>query len=104
MKKRFSEGSSIHDYHDYLIYKAHEKTLMGRYEQNYKNVSKEIQKLLPDVSLSGQWSVDVMQNGGDFWLIDMAQAADSALKECVPAWKLRKAEEDWMPRLGPAKE
>lgn len=32
-----------------------------------------------------------MQNGSDFWLIDMARASESALSECVPKEKLKKA-------------
>lgn len=32
-----------------------------------------------------------MQNGLDFWLIDMARASESALSECVPKEKLKQA-------------
>ena len=32
-----------------------------------------------------------MQNGSDFWLIDMARASESALSECVPKAKLKQA-------------
>lgn len=32
-----------------------------------------------------------MQNGSDFWLIDMARASESALSECVPKEKLKQA-------------
>lgn len=32
-----------------------------------------------------------MQNGSDFWLIDMARALESALSECVPKEKLKQA-------------
>lgn len=32
-----------------------------------------------------------MQNGLDFWLIDMARASESALSECVPKGKLKQA-------------
>ena len=40
-----------------------------------------------------------MQNGNDFYLIDIALAENSALKECVPKSLLKKVEEDWIPRI-----
>ena len=102
MKKRFAEGATtgnMHDAHDYVIYKAHEPVLMKRYEDNKDKVLEHIQKILPDVSLKGQWSIDIMQNGSDFWLIDMATAHTSALSSCVPADKLKKPAENWIPKL-----
>lgn len=99
MLKRFSQGAkdSQHDYHDYLIYKAHEETLMGRYNKNVATVVEHVKEMIPSVDLSGQWSLDIMQNGDDFWLIDMATADTSALNDCVPREKLKKHEENWMP-------
>ena len=32
-----------------------------------------------------------MQNGSDFWLIDMVRASESALSWCVPKEKLKQA-------------
>ena len=43
--------------------------------------------------------MDVMQNGDDFYIIDMALAATSALSECVPNGILKAEKEDWLPRL-----
>jgi hypothetical protein len=41
-----------------------------------------------------------MQNGNDFWLIDMALAENSAFyRECVPADKRCPTEEDWIPKI-----
>ena len=51
----------------------------------------EVSKLLKDCTLNGQWSIDIMQNGSDFWLIDMARASESALSKCVPKGKLKQA-------------
>lgn len=45
-------------------------------------------------------SIDIMQNGSDFYIIDMALAKDSALKECVPEGLIRLQEEDWIPEIG----
>lgn len=91
MKKRFGDLSDKNTpdmIHDYITYTAHEPTLMKRYEENKDAVRDKIAELIPDVNLKGQWSIDVMQNGDDFWLIDMATACTSALRDVVPANKL----------------
>ena len=98
MKKRFARNSDIHDRHDYVIYSMHEKELYRKYVSNKSLVVKEIEELLPDVNLSGQWSIDVMQNGDEFWIIDMAVASESAFyKETVAPELRKKAEENWIP-------
>ena len=102
MKNRFSmqdDASSPHQKHDYVIFKMHEDTLMKRYNDNKDNILLHIKELLPDVKLTGQWSIDIMQNGDTFWLIDMATASSSALRECVPSEKLRVSAENWIPTL-----
>lgn len=94
MKEHFLELGSLNDVqkqHDYINYINHEETLMKRYEENESLVASEVSKLLKDCNLKGQWSIDIMQNGSDFWLIDMARASESALSECVPKEKLKKA-------------
>lgn len=103
MKKRFgheSDADSPHNIHDYCIYLAHEETLMSRYEENKELVCEQIREMLPFVSgLSGQWSIDIMQNGKDFYLIDMALAQNSAFYECVPIGQKRPTKENWLPNL-----
>ena len=79
---------------DYITYSAHEKTLMERYEANKEQIIREVEKLLPDLELDGQWSLDIMQNGDDFYIIDMALADNSALNDCVPKGMLKKTEEN----------
>ena len=94
MKENFLDigvSASIQKNHDYINYINHEETLMKRYEENKSLVISEVSKLLKDCTLQGQWSIDVMQNGSDFWLIDMARASESALSECVPKEKLKQA-------------
>ena len=94
MKEHFLDLGSLNDIqkqHDYINYINHEETLMKRYEENKELVVFEVSKLLKDCKLKGQWSIDVMQNGSDFWLIDMARASESALSECVPKGKLKQA-------------
>ena len=103
MKKRFgcsSDSNSPHMKHDYVIYSMHEAKLMERYDDNVQMVKDKIQKLLPFINMTGQWSIDIMQNGNDFWIIDMALAVNSALIECVPPSKLKPYKENWIPRIG----
>lgn len=94
MKESFLDigvSAPIQKNHDYINYINHEETLIKRYEENKDLVVSEVLKLLKDCKLKGQWSIDVMQNGSDFWLIDMARASESALSECVPKEKLKQA-------------
>ena len=92
MKENFLDigvSAPIQKNHDYINYINHEETLMKRYEENKILVISEVSKLLKDCKLKGQWSIDIMQNGSDFWLIDMARASESALSKCVPKEKLK---------------
>lgn len=100
MLQRFSQGpdkDTAKMRHDFLIYAAHEKTLYKRYNENAEKVLINIAAMAPDIKLTGQWSLDVMQNGDDFYIIDMAEAAQSALQDCVPAGRIRKMKEYWFP-------
>ena len=102
MKNRFSKGADadMADMkHDYIIYKMHENVLMARYHQNKELVLQKVAAFLPHLHLDGQWSLDIMQNGSDFWIIDMATADSSALRDCIPAGKLKKSTENWIPKL-----
>ena len=104
MKQRFgrsSDSDTVHMKHDYVIYLAHEEELMRRYEENAEKVKTHVQKLIEQMeNISGQWSMDIMQNADEFWIIDMALAVNSALRECVPEGLLKVPEEDWIPELG----
>ena len=73
--------------------------LMEQYRKNIGKVKENLKRMLPEIGLTGQWSMDIMQNGNGFYLIDMALAENSALKECVPKSLLKKVEEDWIPRI-----
>ena len=72
---------------------------MKRYHENKERVFHHMDELVPKIDLPGQWSIDVMQNGEDFYIIDMALAVQSAFRECIPAGKLKTVEEDWMPKI-----
>lgn len=100
MEKRFAEQRDKHDIHDAITYEAHKDKLMARYDANKDKVVAEIEKILPALDLTGQWSLDVMQNGDDFWLIDMALAENSAFYDkCVALEDRRPTKENWIPRI-----
>ena len=82
--------------HDYIIYCKEEERLRKTFDANKDLVCEHLRRLIPDVELHGQWSLDIMQNGDDFWLIDMALAANSALVDKLDR-KLPAPEENWLP-------
>ena len=92
IRRRQSESMEME-----LVGEAEE--LMEQYRKNIGKVKENLKRMLPEIDLTGQWSMDIMQNGNDFYLIDMALAENSALKECVPKSLLKKVEEDWIPRI-----
>ena len=107
MKNRFTgqeDANSPHQVHDYIIYCAHEEILMQRFYENCNRVTAAAADILPFLDLGGQWSLDVMQNGDDFWIIDMATAESSAFYESVPEELRNPKKEDWLPRLRGGKE
>lgn len=85
--------------HDRLTYEVAEDGICSRYEENKHLVSERVQEFMGSVEgLSGQWSIDIMQNGDDFWLIDMALAENSAYySDAVPVDMRRASVEDWIP-------
>lgn len=98
MKNHFDSKSDPDSIHDAITYRAAEPQLMANFEQNKFAVTAMVQKLLRDTKgLSGQWSIDIMQNGNDFWLIDMAPAQNSALSQFLPENALQEQKEDWLP-------
>lgn len=102
MKQRLGhepDADNPHNVHDYTVFLMHEENLMRRYLENKGKILEHMEKLVPEINLTGQWSIDVMQNGDDFWIIDMALAVNSALKDCVPVGKLKPVEENWIPRI-----
>lgn len=108
MKKRFNgspdSDSNPHLIHDGLTYAANEERLMRRYEENKARVCEAVKKIIPGLKsngLCGQWSLDVMQSGQDFYAIDMALAENSALIQYVPKNLLKASAENWIPELNP---
>ena len=97
MKGKFKNASTPQERHDYVIYQMHEDVLQSRYDDSVRMILEEIKKILPAIELVGQWSIDVMRNGDDYYIIDMALAENSALNDCVPREKLRAYPQQWLP-------
>ena len=87
-----------------MIYKARESFLMDTYQKNLTRVLEAVEAILPKLNLSGQWSLDIMQNGDEFWAIDMALAESSAFYETVPPELRAPTEENWLPQIEGPKE
>lgn len=71
---------------DYNTFRAHKDRLMSKFHMHRDDVIARITALLPQLreqGLQGQWSVDIMKNGEDFYLIDMALMCESALTELL---------------------
>ena len=101
MKKRFSQGSDADTAdmkHDYIIYCKEEERLQKTFDANKNMLAEKLKDIIPDIDLKGQWSLDIMQNGDEFWIIDMALAANSALVNRLPV-TLEAPEENWLPDL-----
>lgn len=80
------------------IYSANHDFNRGRCQhESVQTVLAELKKVIPRIELTGQWSVDVMRNGNDYYIIDMALAENSALNDCVPKNQLRAYPQQWLP-------
>lgn len=82
MKRAFSSElapSTIQK--DYTTYCGHEDKLINDFNESLNEVNNKLNFLLPNVDLKGRYSVDIMKNGKDLYLIDMATMETSALTE-----------------------
>ena len=104
MNHRFRDwpdSDNPHMRHDAVTYKLREPSLMREYEATKDLVATHVAGLLPGLDLAGQWSLDIMRDGDDYWLIDMAPAERSTFYEqAVPKGKRRPMVENWIPELG----
>ncbi|MHA3723829.1 hypothetical protein ACXR2T_08110 [Leucobacter sp. HY1910] len=104
MKRRFSEMEDADhpdNRHDMVAYLMAEEGLMSRFDQLRAPVAQMVEEMLPRLDLPGQWSLDVMSQGDDLWLIDMARAQTSAFYDTVLEALRRPTAEDWLARLQP---
>ena len=99
MKKKFENCDNPDDMHDYVTYSMNEDILAERFNANKENVTRHLNSVIKTMSnIHGQWSIDIMQNGVDFYIIDMATAARSALKEKID-YNFGEPEENWIPEI-----
>lgn len=102
MLNRFEEKRDNHDVHDLITFKANLSRLNTRFEK-YKDIVREkTMTLLESKSqnrLTGQWSMDVMLSGNDFYIIDMALAEESHYYQSVPLEDRRPGKQNWIPKL-----
>lgn len=103
MNHRFRDwpdSDNPHMRHDAVTYKLREPSLMREYEATKDLVATHVAGLLPGLDLAGQWSLDIMRDGDDYWLIDMAPAERSTYYEqTVPKAQRRPMVENWIPEL-----
>ena len=83
MKRALKHGLADSIQQDYITYQKHEDKLNREYNEHISYVTKHVKALLPDVDLTGRYSIDIMKNGDDFYIIDMALMESSALTELL---------------------
>lgn len=75
----------MNDATDKIVFQARAPYIKAEYEKNKDKVLRVVAEAMKHVTgLSGPWSIDVMQDNGQFFLIDMAVAEQSAYWERRP--------------------
>lgn len=70
---------------DAASYASAKPMLDREFAETKSLVMTKLQAIVDKLTLSGCWSLDVMKSGDDFYLIDMATMATSALTDTVDA-------------------
>lgn len=83
MKRAFKHGLAESIQEDYVTYQQHEDKLNREYNKHLSRVNKAVLAMLPKLDLKGKWSIDVMKNGDDLYVIDIATMESSALSELL---------------------
>ena len=99
LRKGADQGDP-HAVHDYVTYAKAWPSLESDFSMYKEKLQEKLQALLPNIPLSGPWSLDILKNGEDFYLIDMAQAQSSALAGEIAHRPLK---ENWMPAYMPGR-
>jgi hypothetical protein len=64
---------------DQIIFDATKDEILAGYEKHKERVTNAVDAAMRDVEMSGNWSIDILvDDRGNIWLIDMAQAERSA--------------------------
>lgn len=98
MKSHFASRAASKDpdaIHDAVTYSLNEESLVARFEEHKDRIVAEVARILPALNLKGQWSLDIMKNGEDYYLIDMAIAASSTHYKDIVAIEKQQVETIW---------
>lgn len=69
---------------DFQLYQLEKQNLQEEFDKHKEMVIKEVDTFMLGCDrLRGTWSVDVMKNNDDFWIIDMARMEDSELIDFI---------------------
>lgn len=68
---------------DYDNYTKNSEKLLKDFELYKDELELKVKDILQNLDLDGQWSLDIMKNGNDFYIIDMALMQNSALVELL---------------------
>ena len=99
--KKYAKGGNINHIHDYVVFKSYEDKMIKKYESTKDAIVQHIQPIVDKLDLTGQWSIDIMDDGEKLWIIDMAVAEQSTFYESVPEEKRRPVLEQWLPNVKP---
>lgn len=69
---------------DIINYLLAEEEMTAKFNANKESVAEKMLAIIKNIDvskLSGEWSIDVMQNGNEFYVIDAARKENSALNE-----------------------
>lgn len=75
-----SKGFMVDDYDSYV---SNSDKLLKDFELYRSELEDKVKDILQNLDLEGQWSLDIMKNGDDFYIIDMAVMQNSALVELL---------------------
>lgn len=77
-------STGVHSAKDKETFNENNERIKGEFQKLKHKVIAEVDHLCGNVKdISGQWSVDVMKSGDDYWLIDMATMNRSALVDVM---------------------
>jgi len=93
MKRALKHNLSPSSQEDFKTYVAHEDVLRENYNTYVNHVKKSLLDVIPYIALDGRYSVDIMKDGEDFYVIDMALMDESALVDQLPDFTLEKLRE-----------
>lgn len=83
MRRALSQGLAQNIQRDYETYSDHQDKIMREFDDHKRTLEQEVERILPSIDLSGRYSVDIMKNRDDFYIIDLAKTEQSALYDYI---------------------